>query len=100
MKKKYIVKISIGDNITLKNDCKIELGEKIIFNVTDGTSIVAPIINSFIEENSNLIAINCELPKHIYDSFTEGDKELDWTDFSLEKCIINGVDYLDSYLCA
>lgn len=80
---------------------KIELGEKIIFNVSDGTSFVAPIINSFVDEEcSSLIVISCELPKHVYDRFMASDQDLDWIDFTLDKCIINGVDYLGSYLCA
>lgn len=93
---KYSVIVNFSKVDKIEN---FDIGNKITFNIQDGIKKYISNIEKVEIYKSNKLKVYCLLDEKIYNDFQSCNYNLDWCDFDLEKCIINGKNLIDDYLC-
>lgn len=94
--KLYTVQLSAEVNEPIES---IDVGNTITFNINDGVrKYKAPILEA-IPQNTNIIDIVCLVDEKHFNDFQEDDYTINWCDYDLEECLINGIDFKGEYFC-
>ncbi|MGU8987656.1 hypothetical protein ACV3V0_08035 [Clostridium perfringens] len=93
------VRLSGVDGISSKSLASYDLGKYVHFNTSDN-KLISALITAVYPLGKGLLEISCLVSQETYYDFCyENNDFKNWIDYSLDKCLYNGVDFLDEYLC-